>query len=168
MNAVLILQFSFFLLSPFHFLKRIICHAVFINEPISFNALHPVFGGQFENCTYQQRRGTNGDAGSPLTPVERNDGKDAAEDVDKEVLEDNADCENDNKVPVVQDAFEDVEVTLANLSAVDHVEKLHHDERVEQVSQMTHLCLRGLVCQVFCRQGVARVVFWHAWDHSWG
>lgn len=47
-----------------------------------------------------------------------------------------------------------MEVSSANLSAIDLIEELQEDESIEDIGQMPSLCLAHIILHLFCRCGV--------------
>lgn len=57
--------------------------------------------------------------------------------------------EQNDEIPVMEQAFEHVEIFFADLSAVDHVEKLQGNKDIEDVGEVLGLGLRHNVEFVF-------------------
>lgn len=103
---------------------------VFINEFSEWNLLEQRRASQLQHRGYWYHGGTGDYAGAPLTLGQRGGSREQEEDFNHDDLEADDEEDGEPEVPVElrEYSLEDVELTLADLPAVDVVEHLQEHE----------------------------------------
>ena len=111
-----------------HLSEFVIRLFVLINKFRERNSLQESFRGELKQPGNEQHWSSSSDASTPLRSRKRYGSSDFMEPLDKNDLSSESNAENENEIEVVVNSLENIQFSLANLSAVDVVENLQIDE----------------------------------------
>lgn len=113
---------------------------------------HPVehlwWHDELDDQSPDKREATNADADNLLNCVQWNSLEGTSSNIDEGNLDDDDDHKNDKESDVVEEVSEDVVLVIQELSGIDHVEDLAHDESLEDNS--VNLALVGWSVKNIC------------------